>query len=458
MPTLVWNMLLASSLANVSALEEQKIKGGNMTMAQRRFFRNRQCANNAPVGAVQILSFLMIFLGAHGYLRVGVPRTPVTVQPGSDALLRCRFSVGYRTVDLSWLVLTWRFQGYEVAKYDEDDEEEGNCNDRALIFVDELRKGNASLLLTNVTAEDSGIYTCSVVYSSYNQVKTLRLEVSGTSIQVLVPHSMIKVQSGSSVMLGCHFTIASETVDTTILLVIWTLNGTEVARYDEVMDENRILNSRANLFCENISNGNASLLLKDIRLQDSGEYMCIIMYNQERQDKKITLDVFEHAFQVAVPHTRVTAQYGSSALLGCQFAVGYETLNPQKLGITWLFQGHELVAHVDFYADEEMTYKATAHLIKEQFVHGNASLLLTDITLADEGNYMCSVFYWPLRESKTIMLKVSAPTASDMERNEVTAPTANDMEKNEVTENSMSQNTANALMLIPFVVISMYLQ
>ncbi|XP_043942484.1 programmed cell death 1 ligand 1-like [Protopterus annectens] len=141
--------------------------------------------------ALQILLFMVCLKGTGAALKVFMPISPVTAHAGSNVLLECYFSDTTQTVDLSKLVLTWRFQNREVAKYDEDTDEIVTNIPRAELFVNELQNGNASLLLKNITSKDAGIYTCSVNYYPEIEIKELTLNVSDPPPTAYIPTDFV---------------------------------------------------------------------------------------------------------------------------------------------------------------------------------------------------------------------------------------------------------------------------
>ncbi|XP_053880983.1 tapasin-related protein-like [Malaclemys terrapin pileata] len=81
---------------------------------------------------------------------------------GSGALLKCRFEVG-GPVDLSSLRVQWYLFEERIAQYDQG---RGESQVRASVLEQELKTGDASLLLSSVTVSDEGPYKCIVGYGT----------------------------------------------------------------------------------------------------------------------------------------------------------------------------------------------------------------------------------------------------------------------------------------------------
>ncbi|XP_039392080.1 tapasin-like [Mauremys reevesii] len=125
-----------------------------------------------PLAVAPGLLLLLLASGARA-LVVSVPASPVRAQPGSDLLLGCHFSVG-GGVDMQALVVQWKLGDRLVAEFD------GVLSyprAGARLFLDELRVGNASLLLPRVGGADAGLYTCSIIHSPSRESQQVELHV-----------------------------------------------------------------------------------------------------------------------------------------------------------------------------------------------------------------------------------------------------------------------------------------
>uniref|UniRef100_A0A8C8RDW9 Ig-like domain-containing protein n=1 Tax=Pelusios castaneus TaxID=367368 RepID=A0A8C8RDW9_9SAUR len=103
----------------------------------------------------------------------------------------------------------------------------------------------------------------------------------------------------------------------------------------------------------------------------------------------------------------VAAQLGSQALLPCTFTVADGPITPKYLAVHWYFQGQELASYDDLLSIS----RPGASMDAEQLVKGNASLVLPNVTVQDQGTYRCLIIYSPYRQERSLLLAVlAAPT------------------------------------------------
>nr|XP_003225321.1 PREDICTED: programmed cell death 1 ligand 1 [Anolis carolinensis] len=123
----------------------------------------------------------LIFLAAFCCLGNATKKPHVQTDPslvkaavGDDVLLDCRFTVNATTLDLSLFSILWFHRGKQLAEFD----------DTVTVFKqgislnkEELVKGNASLAISQVSAENSGKYRCYVTYSPEVVIREVTLQV-----------------------------------------------------------------------------------------------------------------------------------------------------------------------------------------------------------------------------------------------------------------------------------------
>ncbi|KAH1171939.1 hypothetical protein KIL84_007557 [Mauremys mutica] len=105
----------------------------------------------------------------------------------------------------------------------------------------------------------------------------------------------------------------------------------------------------------------------------------------------------------------VTAQLGSQALLPCTFTVADDPISPEYLAVHWYFQGQELAS----YDDSLSVSRPGVSMDTEQLASGNASLVLHNVTVSEQGAYRCLVIHSPDRGEQSLHLAVLAvPTVA----------------------------------------------
>ncbi|KAL2088340.1 hypothetical protein ACEWY4_015239 [Coilia grayii] len=148
---------------------------------------------------------------------------------------------------------------------------------RAFFSAEEAMKGNYSLLLRNVTENDTGDYICSV----YGKEKSLECTVAVTETEYLVVSGtglVVTSNVGGEVTMTCsvHSHSPPEEVSwkklgsdkSLTLIILFQDNETHADSGHESYRD------RVALFASEILKGNFSLSLKDVKTEDRGKYIC----------------------------------------------------------------------------------------------------------------------------------------------------------------------------------------
>ncbi|XP_046710574.1 uncharacterized protein LOC124389266 [Silurus meridionalis] len=209
------------------------------------------------------------------------PSGPLTVQLGDSVKLPCfvetplpmeDLEVEWKRTDSGSLVHLW--QNGESRPESQNQ----RYHERAHFFSEEVAHGNFSLLLTNVTPEDAGVYKC-VVHTNQVSNETLikimeieRLIVSGGHV--------ISAYVGEEITLNCSVDshIPSEKIEE----VSWKKQDEDLLlllyQEGEILTESTHgrFKDRVEFFsAEDRNKGNFSMRLKDVRIEDKGLYMCL---------------------------------------------------------------------------------------------------------------------------------------------------------------------------------------
>uniref|UniRef100_A0A3B4DRZ4 Ig-like domain-containing protein n=1 Tax=Pygocentrus nattereri TaxID=42514 RepID=A0A3B4DRZ4_PYGNA len=211
-------------------------------------------------------------------LHVLGPSRPLIVELGGSVILPCyveaplpleELEVEWKRTDSETLVHL--FQDRESRPEAQDQAYSG----RASFFTEEVERGNFSLLLTNLTTKDAGIYNCSV----YSQQETGKTSVE---IEFLIGGHAVSAYAREDVTLNCS--IDSHIPPELLEVVSWTKVDQDITvlvfQEGEVQEDftHERFRERVEFFGpEEIQRGNFSLRLKDLQLEDKGLYRCEVL-------------------------------------------------------------------------------------------------------------------------------------------------------------------------------------
>lgn len=154
-----------------------------------------------------LLLFALLAVRSHA-LEVHVPESPVVSQFGMDTVLNCSFS-GVSEFNLSDLSVFWQLSDTKrtVHNYwlsrDQLTDQDARFSNRTSLFPDQLRSGNASLLLRNVRVADEGSYSCFVRVKAYSSGAMLMQVAAPFSKPLVTWGSEPQLKPGDAVALTC---------------------------------------------------------------------------------------------------------------------------------------------------------------------------------------------------------------------------------------------------------------
>ncbi|XP_073670196.1 uncharacterized protein [Paramisgurnus dabryanus] len=361
------------------------------------------------------------------------PSGPLVVPLGGSVVLPCSVD---SLLPLKDLEVDWKRTDTQTLIHlyqDEDIRPEAQnqyYHDRAHFFTEDIKHGNFSLLLNNLTAEDEGQYTCKV-YSGQESGETVveikhveRFIVSGSS-------PSISAYVGEDVTLSCSVNshIKPEEIeevswkkinkDEEILVLLYENNKTLSESSDERYRD------RVEFFADEIHRGNFSLRLKRIRTEDKGVYICQVFAGQLSANTTVILDRLGFSGLHILVLILCIAACGSALLFwtliycisnNTEFVVNHSSRTCHDLGksvdlpcfidprllndslkVEWRRSDAETLVHL--YQDEDIRpeaqhqdYHDRAHFFTEDIKHGNFSLKLKDLREEDKGVYTCTVY------------------------------------------------------------------
>ncbi|KAF5887893.1 polymeric immunoglobulin receptor-like isoform X3, partial [Clarias magur] len=301
--------------------------------------------------------------------------------------------------------LKWEF--YRNNQYQEIYPKQTGHHRNKAKLVSNNSPGNLSLLISDLTEEDQGDYTCSV----QNHNKTIRWSVKGrretsthwretdTKLPSEKPQSKttdsppasssttleqgcalsgdnlneITRHRGDSVLLPC----SCSHLNTKPQKLTWETGRT--GHWTEVLNDEHY-SGRVQLF-NNISPANLSLFISDLRVEDQGNYRCSTG-PQEHREISLYVDGCELVKKAKVEHVSVFT--GESVVLPCVCT----DIQDKPQGLKWEFYRNN--QYQEIYPKQTGHHRNRFKLVSNNSP-GNLSLLISHLTEEDQGDYRCSV-------------------------------------------------------------------
>ncbi|XP_028462183.1 coxsackievirus and adenovirus receptor-like isoform X2 [Perca flavescens] len=210
----------------------------------------------------------------------------VTVHPGDDVILPCQ-AAGSSIRVLEWtrpdlkpdIVLLYR--GGHLTP----EEQNPSFKDRVELVDRDLKDGDVSLTLKNVSRHDAGTYECRVKPADTNQITLI------STIRLLVPDLVVVPVPGDDVTLPC------QAAGSSIRAVEWTRPDLEpeyVLLYRdghlETDHQHPSFKDRVELVDRDLKDGDVSLILKNVNSIDNGTYECRVKPAGSRRERRAIID------------------------------------------------------------------------------------------------------------------------------------------------------------------------
>ncbi|XP_053367552.1 butyrophilin-like protein 2 [Clarias gariepinus] len=226
-------------------------------------------------------SFLLLLVFTCDGLHILGPSGPLTVQLGGSVMLPCfvetplpikELEVEWKRNDSGSLVHLWQ-EGES-----RPESQDHHYHKRANFFTEEIKHGNFSLLLTNVTQDDTGVYKC-VVYTNQESDETLIVIKEIEHLIVSGAH-VISAKAGEDITLNCS--VDSHIIPKNIEEISWRKMDEDILVL--LYQEGKVLTDsshnryrdRVEFFStEERNKGNFSMKLKEVRTEDKGLYLCL---------------------------------------------------------------------------------------------------------------------------------------------------------------------------------------
>ncbi|XP_067378956.1 V-set domain containing T-cell activation inhibitor 1-like isoform X2 [Channa argus] len=204
-----------------------------------------------------------------------------TVKTGDNVTLQC---LDHRGGDIE--LLEWRRQNLKEAAFVwkhgkmSDDNQHPSFKNRVELRDPEMKDGDVSVILKNVTIKDTGTYECYVRNSNTKPpqlLNTTKLTVTALDQQ------QITVKTGNYVTLQCLDPSGGE-----IKLLLWSRQDLKedvfVWRHGQMFEapQHPSFKNRVELRDPEMKDGDVSVILKNVTINDTGTYECRVRNNKTK--------------------------------------------------------------------------------------------------------------------------------------------------------------------------------
>ncbi|XP_078137917.1 butyrophilin-like protein 2 [Centroberyx gerrardi] len=253
-------------------------------------------------------------------------------------------------------------------------------------------------------------------------VESVPRKTIGRQPQVIGSPQPIVAVVGDDVILPCH---VEPRLDVEDLTVEWTrpdLQAEYVHLYrhgHEMLDmKNPSYSGRTVLFRDGLKHGDISLKLTSVTLADEGKYRCFIPKLKSRKKESVVQLVVGQP-QVIGSLQPIVAVVGDDIILPCHVE---PRLDVEDLTVEWtrpdlraeyvhLYRhGHEMLDM------KNPSYSGRTVLFRDGLKHGDISLKLTSVTLADKGKYRCFIPKLKSRKKESVVQLVVAQPDEEEDR------------------------------------------
>ncbi|XP_039908000.1 CD226 antigen-like [Simochromis diagramma] len=221
----------------------------------------------------------------------------INTTAGQDVTLTCRAPNNNNIIVVEWsradleseYVILYR-DGHFVL-----DNQHPSFKNRVDLQDRQMKDGDVSLILENVTIDDNGTYECRIFTRGANCRKGAHLKtdpISIISLSVVDPpeKKIITAESGQKVTLTCR------APNNNIIVVKWSRADLEpeyvlLYRDDLFVPDNQhpSFKNRVDLQDRQMKDGDVSLILKNVMINDTGTYECRVFRRRTNRRKRANL-------------------------------------------------------------------------------------------------------------------------------------------------------------------------
>ncbi|XP_049326033.1 uncharacterized protein LOC111193460 isoform X2 [Astyanax mexicanus] len=249
---------------------------------------------------VMLLTFSRLMETMSERFKVVGPNAPLVGKTGEDLILPCSLQPNISAEDMKveWVRTDLAVKDALVHLYEDYKDRNGDQMEsyrgRTALFLEELKKGNASLKLSALQPSDDGVYKCLIRSFDWNGDITLRIEVN-VQFKVVGPAAPLVAVAGEDLVLPCSLQPSFSSEGMRVEWYRLHQTDTLVHLYEDYKDRNgdqmESYRGRTALFKEELKKGNASLKLSALQPSDDGAYKCLIEYGLQYDDITLYVEV-----------------------------------------------------------------------------------------------------------------------------------------------------------------------
>ncbi|XP_015224396.1 PREDICTED: immunoglobulin superfamily member 10-like [Cyprinodon variegatus] len=210
-------------------------------------------------------------------------------EPGSSVTLPCRPAENKTVRYVAWTRTDLKDGMYAILYRDPHVNPDDTCGSfKNRVNLKDVTNRDASLILTNVTAADTGTYECIVKWEG-DQSDSKIISIIG--LKVKPDQRTIRVKYGETVTLPCTAPRREE-----LDVAEWSRADLESDQYvilfsgNRVNDDSQSPSFKDRVKLQDVKNGSASLILRMATPEDSGTYECRVVQGGNSCKKRSILD------------------------------------------------------------------------------------------------------------------------------------------------------------------------
>ncbi|KAK3526686.1 hypothetical protein QTP70_031467 [Hemibagrus guttatus] len=340
-----------------------------------RILERRVRRKSAHKSLTVIMSLLYIYiLWVTACVDAAESLVTVSAPVGSTVILPCNLTEVFNKTPVIW----WQINRKDVVfERNSNGVSSGSGYEgRVDIPVDELLKGNCSLVLKNVRITDEGLYKTFRMEHVDSTNPTEVKEINRVSLSVYA--LQISARVGSTAVLPCEWrNLSIQTPH-----VQWVIDSETVfERKGKELFQGEGYEGRVDVPEDELLKGNCSLVLKNVRITDEGLYRTFTMEHVDSTNPSEAKEI--NRVSLSVCALQISARVGSTAVLPCE----WRNLSIQTPHVQWVIDSETVFERKGKELNQGKGYEGRVDVPQDELLKGNCSLVLKNVTVTDAGIY-----------------------------------------------------------------------